>query len=213
MQTQESASGYVAVAPGHESPAVPTAETFDASIRTSYSRIVQLAHSYTYDTEEALDLAQEVFLRAHQAFPAFKGRSSVHTWLHRIAINTCIDHVRRSKTQFDADQVRVGGDPDGVGVLGVDRRTPLDMALDDEIGSQISEAIQSLPPRQRQVFELRHRRGLSMNEIASVVGRRIGTVKRQLFDATHKMRSSLALVATEEPPARPTGFETSSHAA
>ncbi len=166
-------------------------ETLETSIRSHYGRIYQLTCSYTHDAEEAQDLTQEVFLRAHQAFPMFRGRSSVYTWLHRIATNTCIDHVRKARTRSRAEQVGVGHQVESREMLGVDRRTPLHDTLDDEIGAEIRRAVRLLPPRQREVFVLRYRRGLALREIADAVDRRIGTVKRQLFDATHKVRALL----------------------
>ena len=139
--------------------------------------------SYAYSPKEAQDLTPEMFLRASQALPRFRGRSSVYTWLYRIAMNTCIDHVRKARTRFDLKQIRV------------EDSTPLDETLNQEIGERIREAIEMLPPKQRQVFVLRYRRGLALQEIADAVGRRLGTVKRQLFDATRKMREGLSAYA------------------
>ncbi len=104
----------------------------------------------------------------------------------------CIDHARRTKPSsvlVDA----VASDPRAQeGLRGMPGPTPLRIALNREPGEQIRVACEELPSRQQEVFVLRSFHALTLREIAASVGRQIGTVKRQLFDATHTTCASLS---------------------
>ncbi|GIX07624.1 MAG: RNA polymerase sigma-H factor [Candidatus Poribacteria bacterium] len=165
---------------------------FDALVQRHYRRIYDYAYYFTHDVEEAYDITQEVFLRAFKALNGFKGDSSFYTWLYKIATNACIDHRRRRRVYR-----RVALYEDLNVEAGLDRmpdreRLPDEQVLDLEIDEQIKQAVRQLPEKQRQVFILRHFEGLSLQEIADILNRELGTVKAHLFHATRKMRRLLA---------------------
>src|SRR5215218_3204141 len=72
-------------------------EAFDEIVFLYREQVYATTWQLTRNTEDALDVAQEVFLRAYRALGSYKGRARFSTWLHRIVLNTCVDHLRREK--------------------------------------------------------------------------------------------------------------------
>jgi RNA polymerase sigma-70 factor, ECF subfamily len=145
--------------------------------------------------EDAKDIYQEVFLRVYRGLKAFQFKSEFSTWVHRIAVNACIDNAKRTKRSVFAHADPIGiQDPSGRNEaieLASDETDPGQRVIDGETAERIGQAIQLLPPRQRMVFILRHYEGRSLKEIAGSLGCTTGTVKRYLFDATQSMRLEL----------------------
>lgn len=69
--------------------------------RTHVDFVFRICMRYTRNREEAEDLAQEVFIKIHQTSSSFKGQSSLSTWIYRIAINCCLDHLRMKKRHLE----------------------------------------------------------------------------------------------------------------
>src|SRR4051812_10610210 len=72
-------------------------EAFDEIVFLFRDQVYATTWHMTRNTEDALDVAQEVFIRAYRALGSYKGRARFSTWLHRIVLNACIDHIRREK--------------------------------------------------------------------------------------------------------------------
>lgn len=167
-----------------------------AELVRRHDRIVfGLIARYVVHAEDAKDVYQEVFLRVHHGLKAFGFKSQFETWLHRVTVNTCVDHARRARRSVlaHADSIDTRNEtddrPDGGPASG--SPGPDQHAIDAETSERIRRAIATLPPRQRMVFVLRHEEGKSMKEIAETMQCTVGTVKRYLFDATHSMRVQL----------------------
>jgi RNA polymerase sigma-70 factor (ECF subfamily) len=139
--------------------------------------------------EDANDLAQEVFLKAWQALPRFRGESSFATWLYRIAVNACLNFRarRRVPTQELTEAV---ADP----VPGA-----LARAEGDEEARRVRAALARLPEKQRATLILKVYHELTHEEVAEILGSRVGTVKSNLFHALGNLRR---LMAEEEDTAR-----------
>ncbi|MFC1806158.1 RNA polymerase sigma factor, partial [Planctomycetota bacterium] len=75
------------------------ADAFAQLYATHRERVYRLAYRFVHNQHDALDLCQEVFVRAFESLASFKGKSRFSTWLMRIASNTCIDHLRQSKVR------------------------------------------------------------------------------------------------------------------
>lgn len=71
--------------------------SFDELHSRYAARILKLCLGYTGDYTQAQDLAQETFIRVWQQLPTFQGKAQVSTWLYRIAVNTCLNHLRQTK--------------------------------------------------------------------------------------------------------------------
>ena len=169
-------------------------DAFDALIETYKDIVYAVAYRFARDPDLALDLAQEVFIRAYRGIRSFKGRSKFSTWLYRIAMNTCIDYTRRRARSMDPHVVPeevaeyAGSEPISAG----SPATPGDEVLTGELGEQIQAAIDALPEYHRSVFVLYEIEGMAYKEIAEVVGCSIGTVMSRLHYARKKLRAALA---------------------
>ena len=165
---------------------------FEQLVRRHDSRVFAIAASYVSNSEDAKDIFQEVFLRVYRALPGFRFQSEFTTWLHRITVNVCLSH-RRKFARTVWLQVS-GSDEEGnnpVTEAVADTDSPEQRSMDDEISRHVETALQTLSPRQRMVFTLRHFQGHKLEEIARMMGCSQGTVKRYLFTATRRLRGQL----------------------
>jgi RNA polymerase sigma-70 factor, ECF subfamily len=157
-------------------------------------RIFAVAFRFVRNKEDALDVTQEVFLRAYQGLARFKTDAKFFTWLYRIAVNRAIDFTRARATRRTVDVE----DPDGEGegllanLPSADAQDPADLAQRRELSTKLLEAVESLPPKHRAVFVLHSMEDLSYKEIAAVVGCSMGTVMSRLFYARKKLQQYLA---------------------
>lgn len=143
------------------------------------------------DSEEAADIAQEVFVRAFQSFGRFDARSSLRTWLFRIAHNLCVDRARRlsrtpAETRIDA------GFEDDEPLEFADRRwNPETAVLNEELMQAAEEAIASMSEKLRSVLLLHDQQDMAYDEIAKTLNLPIGTVKSRLFLARAHLQNAL----------------------
>lgn len=159
---------------------------FDELVNKYEKRIYYLTYSLTNNHADALDLSQEAFIKAHRSIHSFRGRSSFYTWLYRITVNICLNHLKR-----EARKKEVSFD-ERIEVAQVDWWSNPKKALENkELQEHLTKAIDSLPPQQKAVFTLRHLEGLSHKEIASISGCSIGNIKANLFLALQKLRDKL----------------------
>jgi len=146
--------------------------------RTS-ERIYQLTLRMTGNPEDAFDLAQNTYLRAFARIGSFDGRSSLATWLYRIAVNEALQFLRR------ADRVRPNRLPIENDVEGSPNDNPIIARMD------VSEALASLEPADRTILLLRYQEGLDYKAIATVMACAEGTVASRLNRARKKIRELL----------------------
>lgn len=170
-------------------------EAFEEIVHRYDRRVLALTLRYTQDEDEAKDVYQEIFMRVHRALPKFRFRSRFSTWLHRIAVNACHTHRRRSQREriFSLDEpVETSeGATGAVREMAADEANSEDRVFNRELSRQIRAALEDLSPRQRLVFILRHYHDFKLREIAAMLRCAEGTVKRHLFAATHRMRQRL----------------------
>jgi RNA polymerase sigma-70 factor (ECF subfamily) len=172
---------------------------FDGLVERYSGRIYNIALRITGSREEAEDCAQEAFVRAFASLPRFRGEAAFSTWLYRIAINAANDAARRASSRPLLSSETGGGNP-GSGQDSLEETVSPDSAGSPEqelVKSQrreiILQAIRSLTEGHRTVIVLYDLQGLSYDEIARIVGVRVGTVKSRLN------RARLALRALLEP--------------
>lgn len=166
-------------------------QALDEIVRRHQGRVYAVAYRMTSNREDALDVAQESFIKAHRKIDSWKPTGSFESWLLRLTTRQAIDHVRRRK--------RFGMRSAGGAVraeLDVDPATPAVAATDRKVGSleieeEIQRALEKLSPSQRTVFVLRHYEGMKLTEIAPVLGCSVGSVKVHLFRALRKLREEL----------------------
>jgi RNA polymerase sigma-70 factor, ECF subfamily len=151
-------------------------DAFRALFETYQDRVYSIALRYTGDRAQALDIAQDVFVKLLKSIGDFRGESGFETWLYRLVVNRCLDQ-RRSARRWIAL------------VEGFFGRSNAASALDDLLRSEMRERVQGavamLAPEQRIVVVLRYTEGLSYDEIARITGVSPGTVASRLNRA-HK---------------------------
>lgn len=155
--------------------------------------VYQLALHLLGDSQEALDLSQEVFLRVFRTLAQFRGHSALKTWIYRIVINQASNRQRWWRRRHRNQQVpldlhiETNGDlPDTRGALMPDR------ALGQkEVATLVWRALDRLPFDQRAVIVLREIDEMSYDEIADSLGVAVGTVKSRLARAREQLRATL----------------------
>src|SRR5215831_18788958 len=144
-----------------------------------YSRpVYRVCYGFVENREDAMDLAQDVFIKAFEHLTSFRRESSLKTWLYRIAMNHCINHVKKHSQDF----VEVSE------YTGSVRATVQSQLEDREQRDRFRHLVQQLPPKQKAILELRINEQLSYEEIAKISGRSVSTIKASVFFALEKMR-------------------------
>ncbi len=168
-------------------------EAFDYLMEKYRDVVYSVAYRFARDQDLAMDLAQDTFIRAYKGIKSFKGRSSLSTWLYRIAMNTCIDWTRKQSRSVASQAVpeEVAEYADSEPITRKPGRGPAKQVLTAELGEQIQIAIDALPDYHRSVFVLYEIEGMSYKEIADIVGCSIGTVMSRLHYARKKLRTML----------------------
>ncbi len=171
---------------------------FEVLVHRYDGKVLSIAHSFTNDPDDAKDIYQEVFLRVYRALPGFRFGSEFSTWLHRIVMNVCLSHKRKksasSHAPLDAVPEREIDEGQGGLISGSRTISPDRLAHDDEIRRYVSAAVETLSPKEKLVFTLKHFEGYKIREIAEIMGCGEGTAKRYLFTAVEKMRNKLKRV-------------------
>jgi len=134
--------------------------------------------------EDALDVTQEIFLKAYQKIGKFKFKSSFSTWLYRLATNLCIDELRKRKRTANTAPLEEA-------VSQADTDTPEENAISKDRESQVWKAINSLKEKERAIIVLRDMEGLSYKEIAEVLGCSLGRVKSRIHEARQSLKTIL----------------------
>jgi RNA polymerase sigma-70 factor, ECF subfamily len=168
---------------------------FEVLVRRYDREVLRLALKVMGSPEEAADLYQEAFLKVYRSLSRFRFESTFSTWLYRVVMNVCLDHLRRQKARNEVQPPETEEGQAGFFHTVEDGRPGLnpEQALRaKEINRRIGSALERLSPRERMVFELKHYEGLRLRAIGEVCGTSEETAKNCLFRATQKLRLSLA---------------------
>jgi RNA polymerase sigma-70 factor (ECF subfamily) len=169
-------------------------KAYDELVKRYQERIYATIYHMTSNHEDANDLAQESFVKAHQALKSFKGGSSFYTWLYRIAVNKTINFLKQRKNRqhmslndldFNAEH-----DPDLVALVS-DKTPRRDIGL-AELQEKLNAALLKLSESHRMAVVLHDVQGLSHEEIAKIMHCNIGTVRSRLFYARQQLQALLA---------------------
>ena len=171
------------------------AEAFEVLYNLHKRRVYSLCLRMTANTAQAEDLTQEAFLQLFRKIGTFRGESAFSTWLHRMAVNVVLMHLRKKglpvvsleetiETEEEAPRKELGAQ-DPVLAGSVDRL-------------QLQRAVEDLPPGYRTIFVLHDVEGYEHNEIAGLVGCSIGNSKSQLHKARMKLREFLKTSRAEK---------------
>ena len=194
-QAKKSAGPGIAEAEAIERAKQGDAESFEVLYALHKRRVYSLCLRMTGNTAEAEDLTQEAFLQLYRKIATFRGESAFSTWLHRMAVNVVLMHLRKKGLPVVSLEETTEGDDD----------TPKkDFGADDPrlAGSvdrlRLQNAVERLPPGYRTIFVLHDVEGYEHNEIATMVGCSIGNSKSQLHKARMKLRDFLKTSRAEK---------------
>ena len=172
-------------------------ETAFGQLVSRYQRkVYTIALSMVKSPDDAMDIAQEAFIKVHRYIGNFQGSSSFYTWLYRIIVNLCIDHMRRSgkfiSAEFDERTHDREQDEREVCVLSTDLgNNPSRTIGRKELMEQIQHAIDQLPPYHKAVIVMREIEGKSYAQMAKEMRVSKGTIMSRLHHARHKLQRIL----------------------
>jgi RNA polymerase sigma-70 factor (ECF subfamily) len=167
-------------------------KAFDILVLKYQHKIVQLINRYIRDQNEALDIAQDTFIKAYRALPTFRGESAFFTWIYRIAINTAKNHIATRSRRPSDDDIDIETAEQFENAVGLkDQETPEGVLLSEELAHVIQLALDELPNELRTAVTLRELDGLSYDEIADVMNCPVGTVRSRIFRAREAIDKKL----------------------
>lgn len=145
--------------------------------------LFNLVYRYTYNSEMAEDLLQDIFLKVFSHLHDIRNEETFVGWIYRIAVNTCYSYLRRKKSQLqrtiplDEVEGKIEGETYRSG--------------DEIMKKSLDDAIQNLPDKMKSTFLLHDVQGFKHKEISQMLGCSVGTSKSQLFKARMKIREHL----------------------
>ena len=161
------------------------ADAFEELYRQHARRLFSLVVRVVGSAEDAEDLVQEVFLQAHRKLAGFRGESTLGTWLYRLTMNHCLDHLRGRQAKMSRATESLD-DEDAAEPMAPAPAVPPAISRMD-----LEKAIAALPPGSRAAFLLHDVEGFEHREIAAILGVSEGTSKSQVHKARLKLRTIL----------------------
>jgi RNA polymerase sigma-70 factor (ECF subfamily) len=166
-------------------------EAFGELVERHQRRVWRVCRQYL-GSADAGAAAQDALVKAYLSLRSFDGRSAFTTWVTRIAINTCLDELRRRRREGShIDGAADPADEDPLGTLPDSAAGPEERSIQRQAVARLAALERELPGRQREIFRLRFYAELELEEIAGVLGVHVGTVKTQLHRAVHRLREGL----------------------
>src|ERR1700689_280326 len=173
------------------------AAAFDEMVSRYWDRIYSMVNQLLRNPEDAEEVTQDAFIRAHRGLANFRGDSAFSTWLYQIATNLARNRYwywwRRKRDQSVSIDAPVGADNDLTlaEIIPADVETPDDVIVTREFISRIGSGMERLGAKHREILTLRNIKNLSYEEIAGILGISIGTVKSRIARAREALRSKL----------------------
>lgn len=167
---------------------------FDAIVRAHQDRVYAFCARMLSDRDDALDVAQDVFVSAWRNLSAFRGEAALSTWLLKIAANRCLNRIRQRSARAGRETSLTPADGRGEAPIdhpGREEDRPDRTAENRETGRAIGRALARLDADSRSLVILSDVEGLSYEEIAGAVGIPLGTVKSKLHRARMALRKIL----------------------
>jgi RNA polymerase sigma-70 factor (ECF subfamily) len=165
-------------------------EAYGELVRRHQTAVYNAIYRLVGERQDALDLAQEAFVRGYGALDSFDMARPFGPWVTRIAVNTALNWLQRRRVPT----VPLANGASAVQAeraLADETAEPERVYLAGERQAQLRRAILALPPHYRAVVELRHFQDLSYEEIATALGIALSDVKSQLFRARRMLRERL----------------------
>ncbi len=166
-------------------------EAFRRLVERHSHALFRLVYRMTGNEQDAEDLVQETFLRAHRQLGRFEARAGFSTWLHRIAANAAIDLLRGRRRQTRTIEPCGDDSNELLASLPSSSPAPDHAAGHAEVRRQVESALDELTPIERAAFVFRHFEHKSIEEIGATLRLGNSAAKQAVFRAVQKMRRAL----------------------
>jgi RNA polymerase sigma-70 factor, ECF subfamily len=161
--------------------------TYDEIYKT-YSDCILKYLSRTVGYEDAQDLTQEVFVNVYKSYNNFENKSSIYTWIYKIATNLIIDHKRKKSLHVDRCNLN---DKSLFCKANSEYLTEEFKIVETEMHECICSYIKMLPPKDHTIIVLREYESMSIQDISTIMNINIETARKQLYRAKKKLRKIL----------------------
>jgi RNA polymerase sigma-70 factor (ECF subfamily) len=173
------------------------AAAFDEMVSRYWDRIFSMVNQLLRNPQDAEEVTQDAFIRAHKGLSNFRGDSAFSTWLYQIATNLARNRYwywwRRKRDKSISLDAPLGNDSTTTlaEILPAEVDTPDDITVNREFVARISGGMERLGAKHREILILRNVKNLSYEEIAKILGISVGTVKSRIARARESLRSKL----------------------
>jgi RNA polymerase sigma-70 factor (ECF subfamily) len=179
-------------------------DAFEVLVSRCERNVYSLAYRLVSDREDAMDIVQDVFLKAYQALPKFRGESKFSTWIHRVCVNASLDYLRKKQKLpvYSLDEplsLRESSVTRDVEDESGDVETKVETR---DLSEAVFAALKNLEIDHRVVITLCDIQGYSYQEISDMLGLSIGTVKSRLHRARNAVRKLLPKEHFSAPPVK-----------
>lgn len=165
-------------------------QAFGQLVKGHARRLHQVCQRLLGDATAAEDVLQDAFINAWRSLPGFDARSAFGTWLHRIAVNSALAHLRRRRPEVSIDLDDNDAPSGSLHLAGAE--DPAEHASNQQFGLQLAGALEALSHAERSAFVLRHFEQYSLQEIAAVLGCNVNASKQVVFRAVRKLRMAMS---------------------
>jgi len=162
---------------------------WEVLVRQHQGRVCAIAYGYVGEQDEALDLAQDIFVRVYQRLHTCLEAEKFTSWLVRIARNACVDHLRRRRARPPRQDIPAAE----MASLSCGGPTPEDNLIRSSRRRLVHRALQKLSEINREIIVLKDIQGLPLEEISGLLDLPLGTVKSR----SSRARIELAKVVTD----------------
>jgi RNA polymerase sigma-70 factor (ECF subfamily) len=173
------------------------ASAFDEMVSRYWDRIFSMVHQLLRNAQDAEEVTQDAFIRAHRGLGNFRGESAFSTWLYQIATNLARNRYwywwRRKRDKSVSLDAPIGSDTTTTlaEILPAEVETPGDITVNREFVSRIGSGMERLGAKHREILILRNVKSQSYEEIAKILGISVGTVKSRIARARESLRAKL----------------------
>ena len=170
---------------------------FDEMVSRYWDRIYVMVHQLLRNQQDAEEVTQDAFIRAHRGLDRFRGDSAFSTWLYQIATNLARNRYwywwrrKRDKSISIDAPVNAESDTTLADLLPAELETPEDATVTQELVDSVASTMGRLSAKHREILILRNVKNLSYEEIASILGISVGTVKSRIARARESLRAKL----------------------
>lgn len=170
---------------------------FDEMVARYWGRIYAMVNQLLRNSQDAEEVTQDAFIRAHRGLEKFRGDSSFSTWLYQIATNLARNRYwywwRRKRDKSISFDQPIGSDTETTlaEVFPAEVETPEDATVTQEFVDRVAEAMDLLTEKHREILILRNVQNLAYEEIAEILQISIGTVKSRIARARENLREKL----------------------